>query len=293
MLAKVKSPLSRRAMLVSVNVSMWTARKLDRKITKETIDRYNAKSDAVRTNKLLIEKSRMEKLTALVSEARALFYHYTKPWMAEGTGILPNENFMEFEEKWRDIERRFDIEADAFARGFAKFIEERKVALNGLFNSADYPDPKEIRSKFRMERKIMPLPDVKDFRADLDPDVAADIRREIEIQMTSVTSDAMKHTARQVVEAVGHMATKLGEYKSDPNKRTFFADSLVDNIRDLAKLLPAFNFTDDPKLTAITDRIVKELCVEDADTLRKNDDARKVVAKSAEEIVKEVEHLFG
>jgi hypothetical protein len=33
MLATVQSPLSRKAVLVSMPVSQWTARKLDRKIT--------------------------------------------------------------------------------------------------------------------------------------------------------------------------------------------------------------------------------------------------------------------
>jgi hypothetical protein len=94
-----------------------------------------------------------------------------------------------------------------------------------------------------------------------------------------VLDDAMKHTASQIVELVGHMAKKLHEYKTNkPGERKFFLDSLVDNVRDLAELLPAFNFTEDPKLDTITKRIVKELCVEDAKELRKNDEARVAVA---------------
>jgi hypothetical protein len=137
------------------------------------------------------------------------------------------------------------------------------------------------------------LADAADFRSDLDPEIADDIKREIEAQTNKVTDAAMQHTTEQITEMVGHMAAKLTEYKSDPKKKTFFLDSLVDNVRELAKLLPAFNLTNDPKLEQIAKRIQKELCVEDAQSLRDNDDARKVVAKSAEEIVKEVEHLFG
>ena len=64
-------------------------------------------------------------------------------------------------------------------------------------------------------------------------------------------------------------------------------------MRELADLLPAFNLTDDPRLTAITERIQRELCVEDAKDLRQHDDVRAEVKKSADEIVAAVEGLFG
>ena len=61
----------------------------------------------------------------------------------------------------------------------------------------------------------------------------------------------------------------------------------------MARLLPAFNLTNDPEMAKIINRIVKELCVEDADVLRKNDLAREIVQKSADEIVAEVEKFFA
>ena len=43
------SPLSRKAVLVSVNISSWTARKLDKKVTDETNHKYKATKDAADT----------------------------------------------------------------------------------------------------------------------------------------------------------------------------------------------------------------------------------------------------
>jgi hypothetical protein len=64
-------------------------------------------------------------------------------------------------------------------------------------------------------------------------------------------------------------------------------------VRTLADLLPAFNLTDDPKLTAITKRIKKELCAEEASELRSNEVARETVRKSADDIVKAVSTLLA
>ena len=58
-------------------------------------------------------------------------------------------------------------------------------------------------------------------------------------------------------------------------------------------MLPAFNFTNDPSLDAITDRIKRELCVEEAKELRENEVVRATVQASAEDILKDVEGLLG
>jgi hypothetical protein len=289
----VKSPLSRKAVLLSVSISQWTARRLDRKVTKETNEKYHAAEDAGRYNKLLIEKERIAKLTGLVSAARALHYKYTKPWLDDGPRILPNAVFVEFSNEFRKLKQEFEVEADKFCRDYPSFIEERKAKLNGLFNEADYPDASEIRSKFNMDLSISPLPDAADFRSDLDPEIEADIKRELEAQTSKIGSATMKHTIDQIVETVGHMAKRLTEYQSDPEKKSRYSDSWVENVRELAKLLPAFNLTNDPKLAAITDRIQKELCAEDAQSLKDNHKAREVVAKSAEDIVADVTKFFG
>src|SRR5262245_61701716 len=94
----IKSQLARKAVLVSLNVSMWGARKYDRKVTKEVNRSRHASDDAGRYNKLLIEKGRLAPVLAVVTEARDLFYKYTRPW-AKGVGILPNVSYAEFSNK--------------------------------------------------------------------------------------------------------------------------------------------------------------------------------------------------
>lgn len=290
---KIASPLSRKAVLVAVNISQWTARKLDKQVTEETNRKYNASDDAGRYNKLLIAAEHLATMNSLVSSARALHYELTRPWADEGPRILPNVLYAKFSEKFRELKRDFDKAADAFARGYPKFVDERKRKINGMFKADDYPDPKEIRSKFKLDMKVLPFPDETDFVADIDDETLADIKAEI--KASSAIDNAMEATAKQIVEVVGHMAEKLKEYKGGKKgePRKFFLDSLVENVRELADLLPAFNLTEDPKLAKITARISKELCAEDAKELRTNDTARESVQKSADEIVAEVSKFLS
>lgn len=291
---KIATPLSRKATLVSVNVSQWTARRLDRKVTDEVNRAHNATKDAGRYNKLLIEAEHLKEINQLVSSIRQLHYSMTRPWCDEGPRILPNVLYSKFTDALRVLKRDYETAADKFCRAYPNFVETRAKQLNGLFNPSDYPSASEIRSKFRIELKVLPFPDAEDFRADLDDDTVADIKREITEMSEKVVDDAMKHTANQIIDLVGHMAEKLHEYgTAKKGERKFFMDSLVENVRELVDLLPAFNLTNNPKLDQITKRMAKELCAEDAQALRDNEAARKAVAKSADEIVAEVGKFFA
>jgi hypothetical protein len=291
---KIATPLSRKAVLVAVNISQWGARKLDRKVTRETNEKYHASQDAGRYNKLLIEQEHLAEITGIISKARALHYKLTLPWVDKGPRILPNVLFSKFAEEFRELKREFEVAADKFARGYPDFVEERKGKINGLFNPKDYPAQSEIRSKFDLDHQIVAFPDEQDFRADLDEDTLDDIRAELARTSGGVVDNTLKAAAAEIIEKVGHMSEKLAEYKNGPEgEKRFFSGSLVENVRELAGLLPAFNLTNDPNLAHITNRILKELCVEDAKELRKNDEARATVQKSADEIVAEVGKFFG
>ena len=295
MTKKIASPLSRKATLVSVDISQWTARKMDKKVTAKVTRDHGASDDAGRFNKQLITAKRLEAINSIVARARKLHYALTKPWCDEGVRILPNVLHEKFAAEFRKLQREFDAAVDEFVAGYPDFITESKKTLNGMFEKSDYPDPAMIRSKFKLKTKTFPVPDADDFRSDvLDADTVEDIRQELAETSTTVTAEAMQHTAAQITDVVGHMAKKLGEFKKKGAKsRSFFSHTLVDNVRELAELLPAFNLDNDPALEAITDRIKTELCAEDAKTLREDDKVRKSVAKSADDILKDVSSLLG
>jgi len=293
---RIATPLSRKATLVSVNITQWTARKLDKKVTDKVNREHSAVADAGRFNKLLIGAEHLAELQGMVSKARALHYLMTRPWADDGPRILPNALFAKFSDAFRTLKREFNEAADRFCAAYPAFIEERKRELNGMFDEADYPAVEEIRSKFNLDLTILPFPDAEDFRADLDDDTVEEIRQQVRTTTGNVLDNAMKHTITQVSETVGHMAKALAEYgdEIDGSKRTrSFKDTLVENIRTLADLLDAFNLTNDPKLAEITKRIKAELCVEDAQTLRDNEKVRANVQQSADEIVKAVSGIFG
>ena len=293
----VSSPLSRKAVLVAVNISQWSARKLDKKVTEKTNKLHKAKEDAGRFNKLLIADKHMDRITKCITKARSFHYEFTQPWTDKGPRILANVLFAKFADGFRPLKRDFNAAVDHFVEFYPSFVAERREELGDMFVEADYPSVESIRSKFNCDMQVLPFPDVADFRSELDDEAVEEIVSQMNETASGVTDAVMRDTSERIIKYVGHMAKKLATYKpsggkDDPAESTF-RDSLVENVRDLAELLPAFNMTNDPRLSEIIVRIKDELCVEEADELRDNPVVRATVQKSADEIVAAVNGLFG
>jgi len=72
-----------------------------------------------------------------------------------------------------------------------------------------------------------------------------------------------------------------------------FHDTLVENLREQAILLPKFNVSGDPKLDKLLQEINMKLCINDADVLRHDFDIREDVAKDAKEILDKMSGYMG
>lgn len=291
------NPLARKAVLATLSISQWTARKLDKKITNEVNRQHNATEDAGRYNKLLIEKQHIERLQKVANEARTFHYSRTLPWIDNGARVLPASLYLDYSRDIGKLKAEFAAAADDFAANFPAYIEARRRDLNGMFDPNDYPHPDEVRSRFTFDVGILPCPDAADFRVDIATEHLSEIEASVEERMKQALAEAMREPVNRIMEVVGRMAERLNAYKPAPKAggkaEGVFRDSLVENVRELVGLLPAFNLTGERWLDDIAARIERDLCQEDADTLRENEAARKTVAAQAEAILADVQAFLA
>ena len=83
--------LDRKAMLVSLSISQWTARKFDRKVTAETNQRYAANVDAGRWTKALVAREAIAKIASKAGAIRLVFLKHTLAWTDEGSRVVTVE----------------------------------------------------------------------------------------------------------------------------------------------------------------------------------------------------------
>lgn len=287
--------LTEKAMLVSINISQWSGRKLDREITDEVNRTHAAAADAGRYNKALVSPHALAEITSIANRARKLHYARSLPWLDDGTRIMSAAGYLEFAKELRDIRAEFDGAVSKFVSGYGDYVDDARRRLNGMFKESDYPAPEHIAGRFRFERRIWPLPVAADFRVEVGDSEQAAIRAEIEAQTQAAITGAMRDAFRRIAETVGAMAAKLAEFKPASGKgdkaQGIFRDSLVENVRELVAVLPSLNITGDAKLAELTERM-RDLCQADADVLREHADVRKDVADKAAAIAADVSAYF-
>lgn len=283
--------LSERAMLARLSIGMWTAKKYDRKVTKEINDAKGAAADAGRYNKRLLAKDALSAIATISGQARDTWRARTVPWFDDGSRILSTLGHAAFAEEMRKLREAWDVKVNSFCSAYPTLVEEAEGQLNGLFNAADYPDPSIIHSKFAFEVRFLPVPQADDFRAQVSDDQAKMIRDDIERSINEVMTSAVQHSYERITKVVQHMSERLTEYKpSKGNKPAegVFRDSLVENVRELVGLLPSLNIMNDPHLDEIARRMSRELCRNDASILRDSERIRNEVTASAAAILADV-----
>ncbi len=289
--APVAASLATKAMLSTLTIRAWSARKLDKEVSAEVNASHNANADAGRYTKALVDKAAMETLKGVASRARTLFYERSLPWLDSGLRILSARGYVEYSEKIRALQAEFNSAVTSFVATYNAHVDAAKLALNGLFKAADYPSESEIRDRFEFRFQFMPCPDAGDWRVDLSAAQVETLTADLVARQKEQLAAATRDVYGRIAETVARMADRLKAYK--PSNKTdkaqgVFRDSLVENVRELVDLLPSLNLTGDANLSAIAARMARELCAEDAKSLRENDKARESVAASAAAILEQV-----
>lgn len=270
------SQLSKKAMLVKLSISQWSTNKFDKKVTEAIHQKHKAGNEAGRYTKRLVAKSTVETIKKTANEARTFHYEQTLPWKDDGYRMLPSANYMDYTKQIRKLKSSFTRAVHDFVAHYPMAIKEAQTLLNGMFDASDYPDPGELQDYYDFVNEVSPLPDESDFRVSLEAKEMSRIKRDIKRTIEEAQKSAMDDLWNRLYKVVEHANERL----KDP--KAVFRDSLIDNARELVKLLPRLNVTNDKALAGMAKEIQNNLCQYQPDELRKSKRLRKKVAKNAE-----------
>lgn len=274
------------SVIVTLSVSQWTARKLDRTVSDEVEASKGAKSKgAARVNKnLLAGRPELEEIAQIATRTRNYVYDNTFPWTDAGQRLLPTLKLMDFDKTVRGYMAEFNAKVESFLEIYPSLITAQAMALGDMFKRDDFPTASQIREKFGVSLDIEPVPSTGDFRVD----VGNEALEELRVSLTKTNGAREKALLADITKRVGEhlerMADRLVSDKDDKSgevKQRRFHDTLVTNAYDLCALvksLPALAGHDIDKAAAALE---KALGGTTAQTLRddyaKREDVRKAV----------------
>ena len=272
------------AMLVELNISTWTARKLDKKVSAEVDVAKGAKTSAVNVNKnLLAGTGFLDTITKYAANARAWHLSQTLPWSDNGQRLLPVSNFITYKEQLGKLNENFDALVGKFIEAYPNLVSAAAFQLGDLFNRDEYPEADAIARKFKFNYNFFPVPQAGDFRVD----IGEEARKEIEASCNSLSNSriesAMKDAWSRLHEHLLRMSERL-DYDEVADKK-IFRDTLVENAVELVDMLRHFNITRDASMEQARLALHDAIHGYEASDLRENFVAREAVKRKVDEIL--------
>ena len=278
-------------LLVELNISSWSGRKLDRKVTQETNAAKGACRDASRTNKNLFAGSdRLEKINNMVSGTRAEFYNMTPPWSASGQRVLPFTKSFDFIDWVGKKEQEFKTEVNQFLTEYRNLISAQAFRLGAMFDASEYPSVADLQGKFKFSYVISPMPQAGDFRIDAQNHAVAEVQKQMKAQYEAAVKErleyAMQDAWTRLYETVSHLRDKCGK------ETKVFRESTLDNATELCALLTHLNITQDKDLEDRRRELESAINGVNIEGLRKDDAVKTEVAEKMQSILNKMDSFI-
>lgn len=249
--------LTDRAMTATLHLQAWDGRRLDRKVTEETLQRQHAAADAGKFHKLLVPKESLEPVQKAQRAARDRHYAMTLPWTdAKGVGlggvrVLTADAFQTYMDAMDEERTKCDRAAEDFCARYPQLLQDAPLRLNGMFDKNDFPTPAAMVARFGFHLTVDPVPSDNDFRVKLaDEDAAADIRRDITKRVQERAIAAERALWDRIVEALTHYANTM------VNPKKTFRDTTVENLHDIARMAPKLTLLEGTEVADVCSRVL-------------------------------------
>ena len=239
------------AVQIDLNISVWTARKLDRKVSEEIDGNKKTNTRAGNYNKhLLAGTKQLKDIQSLTGEIRNWHLRQTLPWSDNGTRLLPMKNFFKYKEQLTEYQHQFDTQVKQLVDDYPQLISLSAYNLGELFDRDDYPPTEEIESKFNLGYTIIPVPEAGDFRVDIGNDIRQELETQYEDAYQQKVETAMSSAWSRLHTTLENMVTKLADprWNEEDVKNPQVYDSFIGHGMELTSLLTSLNITDDHDL---------------------------------------------
>ena len=298
------------AMLGSINISVWEARKQDKKTAEEVAVSKGARSKRAATvhKHLFSECPALESIKSLRGEVRQWFNTVTLPWDDNGRRIVTTAQYLDITSQAAKYQSRFDALVRTFLATYSTEISKQAFEMGALFDRSEYPHEDEVAAKFRFSYVIEPLPMSGDFRVDIGNEAKSQLAEQYERQIAERVSGAVADAWERVktqVEWVRERMDAVLAYDPDAveetktlddagtvvsveikkKRRPKLYDSMLEQGLALTDLLKDLNVTNDPRLEEARRDLEAALSRVDIDSLRESPELQRSTQAAMQDIL--------
>jgi hypothetical protein len=275
------------SLLVEMNISVWLANKLDKRITESVLIANGATaSDAGQFKKNLMAGSTLRKdIADFAANCRLWHNSMTMPWADRGARLLPTSLFLDYKTEANRRRAQFAHMVEHFVKEYPRLQTVAQSTLGNFYDPTDYPSVEEVTNKFGFRLVFTPMAETGDFRLDVAREEMEDLRKQYEANANERIAAAMQEQWGKLHETLTRMSEKLVEPEGEDKRR--WHDTFISNAHELCKMLGHLNITKDPKLEDARNKLEKAIHGVHVDDLRNDVAVREDVKEKLDDILKQ------
>jgi hypothetical protein len=278
------------AVLVEMNISVWTANKLDKSATEKVVSDNAAVQNAAQVRKNLMAGTTLRKDIADYAAGCRLWHNTrTLPWADKGARLLSTSLFMDYKSEANVRRDTFNKMVDNFMVQYPSLVQTANNYLGTLFNPEDYPSVDEVRDKFGFRLVFSPVPESGDFRLQVAEQDLQDLRQQYESNFNDRLAEAMREPWDRLHKLLTGMSEKLTDVEGEDETKKRYHDTLITNAQSLCSLLTHLNVTKDAKLEQARRDLELTMLGADIDAIKESPEVRKGMKDKLDAILKQYE----
>jgi len=277
--------VARAGILVSMNVSVYSGRKQDKRTQAEVVAAKgsgSARAASVYKN-LFSDCAELDAVNKYQAKARLQHYRLTLPWNDNGMRLLPTKALLDYKQEMNKARDQFFLLVDAFLDKYDTLVAAAAFKLGTLFDRDEYPTRDQIARRFSFDIDFTPLPTSGDFRLDIESAVQDELAQQYEERIQTQLAAAQQDAWSRVYDVLSRLKDRLT--LDEEGKRKVFHDTTVTNAQELCELLTQLNITNDPALEKARRQMEEALSGVEPKELRKEEGERLVVLQKVSTIL--------
>jgi hypothetical protein len=287
----VKS-LSSSAMLVSLSVSLWTARKLDKKVSNDVDISNSTKTKAGNYHKnLLAGDTSIAAIQKLAGLIRTYHLTQTSPWNDTGGRLLTTSQFFIYKNEMARLEKQYwDLVKD-FVAGYGTRISAAAFQLGSLFDRDEYPDVEQVTDKFGFRVNYAPLPESGDFRIDINNEGLNDLKDSYDALYEANIEKISRDNYDRLYKILTQLSFGLRTNEDDTKGKMY--ESVLDNAKALCQLLTHFNVKQDTQLEAMRLQLEENITGLNCKDIKDSDYVRVTLKKEVDSMLDRTDDILS
>jgi hypothetical protein len=236
---------------------------------------YNSKHAGKFMKKLMDDSSKFKAVHSKLNEAYLWHRNVTMPFLDNGMRMLNVEKLDEYMQKMAayksDIQRLLlDLKPE-----WDNEVNLDMQRLGGLANPKDYPDFTEVEYRYKIDVKVLPVPEAQDFRFQVDQEIVNELDR--------MKNQAKIEGRKEVYERVERVVSAAASNCSKDKPRIH--ETLLGNMADLADIMKYLNIHEDPEMNVVAEKLAELANSCSTFNLRNDEVVRKQLAKDCDTFI--------